>query len=83
MTNGLLGQTLNSELDYIDCSVNSTANQVVEIPGAPATSLYIPIHVNHSDTGAVLENIAYDGRWRIFSNKSQKLTVRFFQRPAK
>lgn len=74
---------LNSELDYIDCSVNSTANQVVEIPGAPATSLYIPIPVNHSDTGAVLENIAYDGRWRIFSNKSQKLTVRFFQRPAK
>ena len=72
---------LNGDLEYIDIGVNTVANNVVEIPGAPSDSMWIPVIIGHVSTGACLESISRDGRWRIYSTASQQVTVRFYNRP--
>lgn len=71
----------NGDLEYIDISVNTVANNVVEIPGAPSDSMWIPVIIGHVSTGACLESISRDGRWRIYSTASQQVTIRFYKRP--
>lgn len=71
----------NGDLEYIDIGVNTVANNVVEIPGAPSDSMWIPVIIGHVSTGACLESISRDGRWRIYSTASQQVTVRFYNRP--
>lgn len=72
---------LNGDLEYIDIGVNTVANNVVEIPGSPSDSMWIPVIIGHVSTGACLESISRDGRWRIYSTASQQVTVRFYNRP--
>lgn len=72
-----------SDLGYVDCVVNTVANTTVYINGSPnERNFYIPVIIRHKSTNDVLENLFYDYSWKVFSNASQEITVRFYKYPA-
>lgn len=74
---------LTSDLGYVDCCVTTTSNNVVAIPNAPASRYgFIPVITGHDTTSSAHDNVFYDsGEWRIYSNYSQKVFIRFYIYP--
>lgn len=72
---------LTSDLGYVNCEVNTIANDSIAIPGAPNDARRIPIIIGHSSINNCLENISYINGWRIYSTVAQTTYIRFFKYP--
>lgn len=70
-----------SDLGYVNCEVNTIANDSIAIPGAPNDARRIPIIIGHSSINNCLENISYINGWRIYSTVAQTTYIRFFKYP--
>lgn len=74
-------------LDYVECDINTVANQVVRITSesitkgeAPEGEYYIPTIYAQSSTNAYEASIRYDyPSWLVYSNVSQSLGIRFYK----
>lgn len=74
-------------LDYVECDINTVANQVVRITSesitkgeAPEGEYYIPTIYAQSNTNAYEASIRYDyPSWLVYSNVSQSLGIRFYK----
>lgn len=71
----------NSDFAYVNCEVNTIANDSIAIPGAPNDARHIPIIIGHSSINNCLENISYINGWRIYSTVTQTTYIRFFKYP--
>ena len=75
------------KLDYIECDINTVANEVIRITPetitkgeAPKDDFYIPIVHAQSNTNAYEVSIKYDHpSWNVYSNVSQSLGIRFYK----
>lgn len=75
------------KLDYIECDINTVANEVIRITPesitkgeAPKDDHYIPIIHAQDRTNAYEASIRYDHpSWIVYSNVSQSLGIRFYK----
>lgn len=72
---------LNSDLEKINVRVNAVANTSVEIPNAPITSNYIAQTTSISGNRNHFFDIVWDGKWYIFTDYTQAVTVTFYKYP--
>lgn len=71
-----------SDLAYVDCEVDTVANNQIAISNAPVSNKYIPVVLEHSTNNLVREHIYRSGgEWRIFSDYAQKTIIRFYKYP--
>lgn len=87
LTNGVWGEwesfVLNSDLGYIHCLVEVTANNALKIQDSPTAMNYIPVVVSHSANNNCIDHVFYDnpGGWMIYSTHTQRVGIRFYKYP--
>ena len=73
---------LTSDLGYVECEVNTAANDSVIIQNSPNTSYYIPVIIWHASSNTAKEYVFWNGsNWSIFCDYTQLVSVRFYKYP--
>lgn len=72
-----------SDLGYIHCIVEVTANNVLKIQDSPTAMNYIPVVVSHSANNNCIDHVFYDNPvgWMIYSTYTQRVGIRFYKCP--
>ena len=78
-----LSFVLSSDLGYIHCIVEVTANNALKIQDSPTAMNYIPVVVSHSANNNCIDHVFYDnpGGWMIYSTHTQRVGIRFYKYP--
>lgn len=73
-----------SKFELVGCVVNGISGSVVEIPGSPPSSDYIPVITGHQNTLVANDNVYWQDnqkKWFFYTNVSQTVWLRFYKYP--
>lgn len=72
------------KFEFVGCVVNGISGSVVEIPGSPPSSDYIPVITGHQNTLVANDNVYWQDnqkKWFFYTNVSQTVWLRFYKYP--
>ena len=88
LVNGIWGEwtknILSTDFELVGCVVNGISGSVVEIPGSPPSSDYIPVITGHQNTLVANDNVYWQDnqkKWFFYTNVSQTVWLRFYKYP--